>query len=147
MPSEGGRARRRLQQGSRLQKKLMTDAFMWEDLTTAEQELVNAFANNSLRVALVKANEAYGFNKETRPRASSIAVVQHMSRASTSSASQPASSKGCVVMNLAVRGASCRLYKQVRQFGSQDECVAFLAAWAFEGAADTQCLISSLVMY
>ena len=48
-------------------------------------------------------------------------------------------------MNLAVHGASCRLYRQVRQFGSQDECVAFLAAWAFEGAADTQCLISSLV--
>ena len=84
-------ARRRLQQGSRLQKQLMTDAFMWKDLTTAEQELVNAFANNSLRVAVVKANEAYGFNKETRPRGSSIAVVQQMSRASASSASQPAS--------------------------------------------------------
>ena len=48
-------------------------------------------------------------------------------------------------MNLAVHGASCRLYRQVRQFGSQDECVAFLAAWAFESAADTQCLISNLV--
>jgi hypothetical protein len=84
-------ARRRLQQGSRLQKQLMTDAFMWEDLTTAEQELVNAFANNSLRVAVVKANEAYGFNRESRPRGSSIAVVQQMSRASASSASQPAS--------------------------------------------------------
>ena len=70
----------------------MTDAFMWKDLTTAEQELVNAFANNSLRAAVVKANEAaYGFNKETRPRGSSVAVVQQMSRASASSASQPAS--------------------------------------------------------
>jgi hypothetical protein len=84
-------ARRRLQQGSRLQKQLLTDAIMWKDLTTAEQELVNAFANNSLRVAVVKANEAYGFNRESRPRGSSIAVVQQMSRASASSASQPAS--------------------------------------------------------
>jgi hypothetical protein len=74
-----------------LQKQLLTDAIMWEDLTTAEQELVNAFANNSLRVAVVKANEAYGFNRESRPRGSSIAVVQQMSRASASSASQPAS--------------------------------------------------------
>ena len=51
-----------------LQKQLRTDAIRWKDLTTAEQELVDAFANNSLHLAVNKANEAYGFNRVTTSR-------------------------------------------------------------------------------
>ena len=47
-------ARRRLQQGSRLQKQLVADAFMWEDLATAEQELVNAFATTTSELPWLK---------------------------------------------------------------------------------------------
>ena len=84
-------ARRRLEKGSRLHQQLLRERIFWRDLSTADQELVNAFANTTLHIAVVEANEAYGFNEESRHRGASHALVQQMRAASSSNAAQPAS--------------------------------------------------------